>query len=1232
MSITPLTTLTSAPSNGHQSSLENFSVRRTESIDAPQIMKLIERSTEKCFGKVNVVNIIEKAVLSITLTSDSGEVLGFGAFYDYPGGKFYDPKLWEHEMVPKYGLDGVTPLNSLFLHYFVAKRPYQHDIAQEIIRTVFNACVYVQNIFLLSGTTNLGSALLESFGRVKDGPKEEKLFLCQRHVHVPQLHIREARPEDNDDLAPLFTQQNKVLCETYGDYFLAELIEAQDENHKALVAEVGGLAIGFMCLSTEVDVNLLNNCFELKPYTFLHKVKKKPDTPDDETSIASDSVAEEEVVEVEDEELAREETIDLESSSVERKEPSQTSLKSGAPAEAASSKGEVSVVESNRSVSIPPSHVSEPQSEVSEKPKETEEEPEVEEEPAPEEPVVELGEPTAFCIQLFCIDERYEMRSVDFMTEAFKRFPDKDYCVLTIPHTISEFPLLQVFARCTPKPTSTLEQELYVFHRSALLQNIAVRFGTEKDTEGVSYITRKYKGKSTVLADYNQYLSALRDEDGTPLYGIVMECGDQIIGVAIIRAEMDTEYLRSHYGLEDFIYFTQHSPREHGHLFHCAVSATFTNFTKFFLRECLRLCEMSCMYYNVYDSSTHQDKPQSTVEALHHLVQIRPRRQIKYPVELLRGTPPAVYDNVPIDGVLKTLPPFALFHINRKLTLEPKMVINSRIVVVGASDVSLSFLETLILCPHMHFNNLVLVSPEGLPLTAPAALPSSLSYSPDYMRMISLATSCNIVTAKMTSINRAEQYVEVDNGRKVQYDYLVLCTGSQFQCSLPQVEEKKLSVSSPVSRDVTAVARIQPNLPPPQATTLDSLSKAEGIVNWVSSHSGPAIVYGTSLSAYTTIQALLEGGVKDIVSVQPPTLVSCFNNPQILAIVEEAMTEAGVKIMKDFVLSGYSCEESGDLTGIEVTPTQGPVQTVQCGCLVTLQDKVIDSDTFGGINNSCLVFDGRLVIDTECHTNDPVIYAAGPLTKYKRAFYCDEFTHDIYCSKEIGERLASVILPIFDPSFPPVEEVEKYELPKYVRPKQVYAKLPGGYHYLDVSKPQPLVDLQTAMMDPNYGRELVTGDKDVGYFRLHLNQYHTVETITCLSKKEIELGNICQLYGVHQQYMNSLEERFDGGLISNFFEYFREPWSLILYHDRFAELREEIKELMSQPNQPGEESLSEKVCQLVDEDLAIEEKTKIALFEEYNASLAKQSIENRLFSYLSYNKYHLPHYAGRNMA
>ena len=45
-----------------------------------------------------------------------------------------------------------------------------------------------------------------------------------------------------------------------------------------------------------------------------------------------------------------------------------------------------------------------------------------------------------------------------------------------------------------------------------------------------------------------------------------------------------------------------------------------------------------------------------------------------------------------------------------------------------------------------------------------------------------------------------------------------------------------------------------------------------------------------------------------------------------------------------------------------------------------MQDKAIDQSTFEGINNSCLVFDGRLVIDANCHTNDPVIYAAGKMT------------------------------------------------------------------------------------------------------------------------------------------------------------------------------------------------------------------------------------------------------------
>lgn len=71
------------------------------------------------------------------------------------------------------------------------------------------------------------------------------------------LHIRSAQVEDNDDLQPIMQQcspahlvnqygitDNKLCIIGHtgmyltGDYFIAELIESQDEAHQTVVAEV----------------------------------------------------------------------------------------------------------------------------------------------------------------------------------------------------------------------------------------------------------------------------------------------------------------------------------------------------------------------------------------------------------------------------------------------------------------------------------------------------------------------------------------------------------------------------------------------------------------------------------------------------------------------------------------------------------------------------------------------------------------------------------------------------------------------------------------------------------------------------------------------------------------------------------------------------------------------------------------------------------------------------------
>lgn len=75
---------------------------------------------------------------------------------------------------------------------------------------------------------------------------------------------------------------------------------------------------------------------------------------------------------------------------------------------------------------------------------------------------------------------------------------------------------------------------------------------------------------------------------------------------------------------------------------------------------------------------------------------------------------------------------------------------------------------------------------------------------------------------------------------------------------------------------------------------------------------------------------------------------------------------------------------------------------------------MVDYETFKAINDARLVFDGRLVIDTKFCTNDVSIKAAGPLTKYSRRYYVDEWTHSNFSSKEIGFELAASMLSLLD--------------------------------------------------------------------------------------------------------------------------------------------------------------------------------------------------------------------------
>ncbi len=88
---------------------------------------------------------------------------------------------------------------------------------------------------------------------------------------LPFIEIRRAKQEDHDDLADVFNSQSETITEAYGEYFIAELIAAQNDNNKALVAQVKDKAVGLMGLTKEVDLKLLHKCFDLDPFDNLLK-------------------------------------------------------------------------------------------------------------------------------------------------------------------------------------------------------------------------------------------------------------------------------------------------------------------------------------------------------------------------------------------------------------------------------------------------------------------------------------------------------------------------------------------------------------------------------------------------------------------------------------------------------------------------------------------------------------------------------------------------------------------------------------------------------------------------------------------------------------------------------------------------------------------------------------------------------------------------------------------------
>lgn len=88
-----------------------------------------------------------------------------------------------------------------------------------------------------------------------------------------------------------------------------------------------------------------------------------------------------------------------------------------------------------------------------------------------------LGKPNAFSVEIIAVDPKHEECLLSLFECAFDYFPDKDYCVLTLPLEVEEHYLSRFFSNVPQRYDANSRCSLHVMHKNTILGDVSVKVG-----------------------------------------------------------------------------------------------------------------------------------------------------------------------------------------------------------------------------------------------------------------------------------------------------------------------------------------------------------------------------------------------------------------------------------------------------------------------------------------------------------------------------------------------------------------------------------------------------------------------------------------------------------------------------------------------------------------------------------------------------------------------------------
>nr|XP_024219837.1 cilia- and flagella-associated protein 61-like isoform X1 [Halyomorpha halys] len=1280
--------------------------RRAEHTDIQAIELLCMTETESIYGCYSVADLVESSLLPVVLLNELKVVVAFVAIQDYPHVPFLPTSDWEQWLDEMYQVRMFNSLNTRFIHLMVWNVHYERIFMKNILSKVFAEDPYVEYILHImpfgmplkqpyKGFFNHYLSITDLANERRSVRKirefKEKYLLgmyVALRIHIgPNVVIRPAKNSDSELITKSIFDQLPGMKLMFSNTLYKDLMnESEDEpnKRKILIGEYKNedKELGIMTYREEVDLKLITkyyNTFLYHGFRFLKDIKKWNSIYSQWNKANSDHPLEQFNRTVRSESFIDQnvntQSMCTDETCFETRKPSQKGKLFSVVEQA----GEMTPLDRDFSISkmnhdrvlvkkaedvikvdtnfakrreICLSYANEEK--VILKMNEIDEELEKIEQ-AYAEDNHETEESRAMEIEFYVPGKNQDIRLVhNYLKYIFEHSPvNKHYILIAVASHDHYQPILHYCELLDRKRRTYGNRDLFVCFKLAFTGLFLVREAEMTDFEEIMALTIRnphyhqiHKDVFTILRGQTNRFAKV-----SPLKCYVFICCNTLIGFAVVGQENDMDYLVGNYNVEDFIFYSVHKRDAHGFVRHFVLITPFLHLTTYFLRSIMRQNFWTTLYAYIIPGHLMLKYPEfSILSGIEYWIPVQPRRLPKYWKEGLGNLTP--YGRI----IRENMHPFALYHMNYKMAGIQKKLYTTKIVVVGGGELALSFLEHLIFSPsswYSGYKSITLISQGGLPTKfeeqydkyVKMMTVSSNKYNEEYLGRLSLDTWVDMVDGIVTSIDRKQKFLLVDEEYDFDYDYLFLFCGTQFSKPQSVAELMPKKECRVVIDEIKGVENKHSNRPE-NLFTINSdtdafymmLSLKEIFDKKEFERDSKIVIYGHCLNALACIAGLLEFGMKSsfFVLVEPASSpsenIDYAYSTQVYNSIKATLQSCQLEAYYQFSFSCYETEENPVTQEKRITKvhfqSQNRVISFAGIALISFEPKTVNYLTRLAIQKACLTFDGKLVIDSNFLTNDKNIYAAGSLTRYKKKYYCDHYNHENYCSHEIGAEIAYR----FQKRIQMEESGQAYlninrSVTEFTHPIVVSCKLPGGWNYLHVTKPGPMFFLQTINSKKPWGRTLETGNafdrQGPGYFRIIINHFQLVCDILCFTTKEIDIHNMICLYNKHESLLNQLLLRWKGDLITDLYFYFREPWAYALYHDRFPLFMEEIQTFYLNMIEDEQVTFYEAVAYSFNicKWQKISEKDKELLEDlfKYVPEL-KSAIEKKLTEFLDYNE------------